>query len=458
MRNKFSLKTTIFLFLCLLLIIFFGIFYLKTQPHIPLLITLVFLAVAAKLKGFSWNEIEKGFTSGVSAGIKPILILGLIGMVIAIWMQSGTVPTLLHIGFTWVSPEWFTLSALFVTVLVSTFTGSSFTTIGTVGVALMGLASGLGIHPALAAGAIISGSCFGDKMSPLSDTTNFAPGVVGVDLFTHIRHLVWTTVPSFIVTIILFLVLREGGGSTVEWEKIAQAQAVLSQEFNITWVTLLSPLLVMVLAFRRFPTIPTLIVGIGSGVLIAHLTQSGVTIAGWVNVLQDGFKLESGNEIVDGIVNRGGLQSMMWSISLVFIALALGGLIQQLGMLGVLIEGLTSIIKRQGGVITATVVSSMGVNLLTGEQYLSILLPGQTFPPLYEKFSLHQKNLSRTLEDAGTLINPLIPWGVSGAFFATTLEVPVVDYLPYAFFLYFSPIFAILLGYLNIGIAKKAEQ
>ncbi|OEH92903.1 Na+/H+ antiporter NhaC [Bacillus solimangrovi] len=455
MEKQISFFQTIGLFAALLSIIFYGIFELGVHPHMPLLLSIVFLAVAARGFGFKWNEIEKGLVNGVTVGIKPLFILGLIGIVIGVWMQSGAVPTLLHLGFKWINPEWFTISALFVTVLVSTFTGSSFTTVGTVGVALMGIASGLGVNPGLAAGAIVSGALFGDKMSPLSDTTNFAPGIVGVDLFSHIRHMLWTTIPSFIVTIIFFLIMREGNVGTVEWENLKQAQIILSQHFNLTEVTLLSPLLVMILAFRRFPTIPTLIAGIGSGVILAHLTQANVTVQSWMNVMQKGFVLESGNEIVDGIVTRGGLQSMMGSISLIIIALALGGLIHHLGMLQTLIKGISKMIRRQGDVIASTVAASLGVNLLTGEQYLSILLPGQTFSDMYDKFSLDPKNLSRTLEDAGTLINPLIPWGVSGAFFSEALGVAVLDYLPYAVFLYASPIIAILLGYLNIGIAKK---
>lgn len=370
-------------------------------------------------------------------------------------MMSGTVPYLLEIGFTFISPQWFALSALFICIIVSTFTGSSFTTIGTVGVALMGIGVGLGINPALAAGAIICGACFGDKMSPLSDTTNFAPAVVKVDLFTHIRHLLWTTIPSLLITIVLFYFLGRSQGNFASFADIEAAQVALQSNFNLSILTLISPLLVIVFAVKRWPTIPVLVIGIASGILTAVFVQEQITLTQVFHVLQGGFSIDTGSDLVNRIVSRGGLQSKMWSISLIMIALSLGGLIQGLGLIQSLLEALTKWLNKRGHLIAATVFSSIAVNLATGEQYLSILLPGQTFLPFYEKIGLHPKNLSRTVEDAGTLINPLIPWGVSGAFFYTTLGVPVLEYAPYTFFLFLSPIFAIIFGYLNIGIAHS---
>ncbi|MGO4887167.1 Na+/H+ antiporter NhaC [Anaerobacillus sp. MEB173] len=454
MKKKPSLVTALIILLGILTIITYSIFILQTEPHIPLVICIVLLAIIAMvIYGHRWDDVEKGLISGIKIGLKPILILALVGMVIAVWMMSGTVPTLLHIGFTVISPEWFALSALFICILVSSFTGSSFTTIGTVGVALMGIGVGLGIHPGLAAGAIISGACFGDKMSPLSDTTNFAPGIVNVDLFSHIRHLLWTTIPSLIVTVILFSFLGRKNGETVALTDIEQAKLALTTNFELSWLTLLSPLLVFIFAINRRPTIPVLVIGIVSGIITALMIQTNITMIDWLTVLQRGFSIETGNDVVDGIVNRGGLQSMMWSISLIMIALGLGGVIQAIGIIDAFIDGLKHRLNHRGHLIASTAGTSIGVNVLTGEQYLSILLPGQNFKPFYEKMNLHPKNLSRTVEDAGTLVNPLIPWGVSGAFFYSTLGVPVIDYAPYAFFLLLSPLFTILFGYLGIGIA-----
>ncbi|WLD92068.1 Na+/H+ antiporter NhaC [Alkalihalobacillus sp. AL-G] len=446
-RLAFSLLT---LFL-IMGIILYSMLVLKTEPHIPLLASLVLISILARLFGFKWEVMEKGIIEGISVGIKPVLILMAIGMLIGTWMMSGTVPTLLFFGTSFVSPQWFTISALAVTIIVSSFTGSSFTTIGTVGVALIGLAVSLGIHPGLAAGAIICGACFGDKMSPLSDTTNFAPAVAGVQLFRHIQHLLWTTVPALLITFIIFIVIGSGSDTTESLASIKMIQDSLQDAFKISGWTLISPLIVIVLAVKRFPTLPALMVGLLTGLITILFVQDQSTISGILSMLQNGYEGNSGNSTVDDIVNRGGIQSMMWSISLVWIALALGGLVQSVGILKTLIDALENRLKGRGNTISATALSSIGVNVLTGEQYLSILLPGQAFKRHYEKEKIGLTNLSRTLEDAGTLVNPLIPWGVSGAFFASTLEINVIEYLPFVFFLYLSPAFTVLFGYLGIG-------
>ncbi|MED4591163.1 Na+/H+ antiporter NhaC family protein, partial [Priestia flexa] len=211
----------------------------------------------------------------------------------------------------------------------------------------------------------------------------------------------------------------------------------------------------LILSIKRFDVLPTLVIGIIIAVITGVLLQPTVTLGSMLGALQSGGQIDSGNEIVNAIVTKGGLDSMMFSVSLVIIALALGGLMRELGVVQALIEGLAKQVRRSGDVVFSTVLSSIGVNVITGEQYLSILLPGQTFKPLYVKWNLQEKNLSRTLEDGGTVINPLIPWGVSGAFISQTLGVPVVDYLPFAFFCLLCPIFAVILGYTGLGIAKQ---
>ncbi len=431
--------------------ILYSMLVLKTEPHIPLLISLVLISLLALLFGFKWEVMEKGIVQGITIGIKPVLILMVIGMLIGTWMMSGTVPTLLYFGTSFISAEWFTISALAVTIIVSTFTGSSFTTIGTVGVALMGLSASLGIHPGLAAGAIICGACFGDKMSPLSDTTNFAPAVAGVQLFRHIQHLMWTTIPALLLTFIIFIVIGSGSGVSGSLSTIETVQDSLQEFFKISGWTLISPLIVIILAVKRVPTLPALMIGVITGIATVLIVQGQSSIAEILSMLQNGFEGNSDDKIVNEIVNRGGIQSMMWSISLIWIALALGGLVQSVGILKTLMDTLENRIKGMGNTIATTALSSIGVNVLTGEQYLSILIPGQTFKAKFEKEKLGLPNLSRTLEDAGTLVNPLIPWGVSGAFFASTLEISVLSYLPYVFFLYLSPIFTILFGYIGIG-------
>ncbi|MBM7841192.1 NhaC family Na+:H+ antiporter [Alkalihalobacillus xiaoxiensis] len=453
MEKKPGFIFTAIIFAVMMTLIIISMFVLQVAPHIPLLVCIVIVSLAGLLLKIKWKELEESMVKGIGLGTKAILILSLVGIVIAVWMMSGTVPTLLFYGLHLISPAWFAVSALLICMIVSSFTGSSFTTVGSIGVAMMGIGIALGVNPAIAAGAVVCGACFGDKMSPLSDTTNLASGIVGVDLFTHIRHLMWTTVPSFILTALIFIWIGRSQVSESS-NDIPAMMTALTESFSISWLTLLSPLLVVVLAVRRYPTIPVLIAGIGSGLLTVAILQGNISMGDWFTVIQDGFVIDTGNLIVNDIVNGGGLQSMMWSVSLVIIALALGGAIQRVGFIDTILQGLSAMLSSRGNLIAATAASSIGVNAVTGEQYLSILLPAKTYEKHYDSLNVPRKNLSRTLEDAGTLINPLIPWGVSGAFFASALGVSVIEYAPFAFFLFISPVLTVLFGYLGIGVGK----
>ncbi|WP_054955117.1 Na+/H+ antiporter NhaC [Paenibacillus dakarensis] len=439
MDRQLSFSKSIFLIIFIIGLLFVSIFLLKAEPHLPLLAAVVGTAALLWMFGITWKTIESAIIKGIQTAIMPMLILSLIGILIAVWMMSGTVPTILYYGMDYIEPRYFAVSALYVTIIVSMFTGSSFTTVSTVGVALMGIAVTTGISPTLAAGAIISGACFGDKMSPLSDTTNFAPAVAGTSLFTHIRHMMYTTIPALLVTTIFFIFAPKS--SSIDLSSIHEIKLALREGFNIHWLTLLSPLAVIVCSIKRIPILPTLVTGIVTGLLITALVQHGTTVDVWFNVMQNGYETTISNETVALIVNRGGLQSMMWSISLILIALSLGGLLQYCGVIEVFFRKLIQPLKHSSSIVLMTGASSMAVNGMTGEQYLSILLPGQMFKEEYARRNIPAKTLSRTLEDCGTLINPLIPWGVSGAFFAVTLGVPVLEFAPYALFLWLSPLF-----------------
>lgn len=444
MDRQLSFTKSIILIVFIMALLYVSIFLLKTEPHIPLLATTIGTATLLRIFGFSWKKIESAIIQGIQTAIMPVLILSLIGILIAVWMMSGTVPTILYYGMDYIKPEFFAVSALYVTIVVSMFTGSSFTTVSTVGVALMGIALTTGISPTLAAGAIICGACFGDKMSPLSDTTNFAPAVTGVSLYTHIRNMMYTTVPALVVTTIVFMFVP--GTSAVDLTSIEEIKLALLDGFNIHWLTLLSPFAVIACSFKRIPILPTLVIGIVTGLLVTALIQQQTAIDMWFSAMQSGYKSTIANETVASIVNRGGLQSMMGSISLILIALSLGGLLQHCGVIEVFFRKLVQPLKRSSSIVLMTGASSIAVNGLTGEQYLSILLPGQMFKDEYTRRNIPAKTLSRTLEDCGTLVNPLIPWGVSGAFFAATLGVPVVEYIPYAIFLWLSPLFTFALA------------
>lgn len=441
--------TAAMVFLSMIAIIFISLFYLKTEPHLPLMLCIVLLSGVAFIYKFSWKEIEAGLVKGIQNGVQPIIILALIGIMIGAWMFSGTIPTVMIYALNLIDPGSLLILTLICCTIISSLVGSSFTTVSTVGVALMGVAIAAGVPVEWAAGAVICGACFGDKMSPMSDTTNFSSGVASVNIFTHIQHMSKTTIPAFLITAFLFWYM--GTTLTINAATLANIEeimTVMQQHVQISAWTLLSPLLVIVLAMTRIPVIPALAAGIGTAGAIGLLIQDQATFAQFLNVLQNGTSFSIEHEVVRNMLNRGGLQSMMWSISLIMIAFALGGLMDTLQLIQTLLNGLIQRIKVKGQLILAAVCSSIGVNLVTGEQYLSIFIPGQAFKSAFEKLNIEKKYLSRSLEDGGTLVNPLIPWGVSGAFFAQTLGVDVIQYIPFAFFLYLSPLFSILYGFL----------
>ncbi|UGB31584.1 Na+/H+ antiporter NhaC [Metabacillus sp. B2-18] len=447
--KNFTFQQSLLILLLVLATIFASLFVLKTEPHIALLICLVLISIIGLLNKFKWKALETGIVQGIQNGIQPIIILALIGVLIGAWMSSGTIPTVMVYALTVINPEYLLMTSLFSCMVISSLVGSSFTTVSTIGVALMGAGMAAGLPIEWVAGAIISGACFGDKMSPMSDTTNFASGVSSVDLFTHIKHMTFTTLPSILIAALIFFIL--GRITPIDFTSIDDMKnmiSIIESQVNISFITLFSPLIVIILAIKRVAVIPSLVIGIITAGITAIVFQ-GLMLNEFLTVLQNGTSYSIENEQVSNMLNRGGLQSMMWSISLILIAFAFGGLLNTLSIIPTLLNGLIERIQSKGQLILSTAASSFGVNLLTGEQYLSILIPGQTFKGLYDKIKLDRKYLSRTLEDAGTLLNPLIPWGVSGAFFAQTLGVPVLAFLPFAFFLYLSPIFTVIYGFLS---------
>ncbi|MFV2050116.1 Na+/H+ antiporter NhaC [Metabacillus litoralis] len=447
--KTFTFQQSLLVLLLVLATIFASLFVLKTEPHIALLVCLVLISIIGLLHKFKWKELETGIVQGIQNGIQPIIILALIGVLIGAWMSSGTIPTVMVYALTVINPEYLLMTSLFSCMVISSLVGSSFTTVSTIGVALMGAGMAAGLPIEWVAGAIISGACFGDKMSPMSDTTNFASGVSSVDLFTHIRHMTFTTLPSILIAAVIFFIL--GRITLIDFTSIDDMKnmiSIIESQVNISIITLFSPLIVIILAIKRVAVIPSLVIGIITAGITAIVFQ-GLMLNEFLTVLQNGTSYSIENEQVSNMLNRGGLQSMMWSISLILIAFAFGGLLNALHIIPTLLNGLIDRIQSKGQLILSTAASSFGVNLLTGEQYLSILIPGQSFKGLYDKIKLDRKYLSRTLEDAGTLLNPLIPWGVSGAFFAQTLGVPVLAFLPFAFFLYLSPILTVIYGFFS---------
>jgi len=432
------------------------ILHYELAPQMPIVLSTIIVSLYALWLGFKWNDLEKAMVQGILSGLPSIIILCLIGMLIGIWVLNGTVPTLTFYSLQVLSPAFFLVSATIICCITSVFTGSSWSTLGTVGVALMATAYGMDIPLAMAAGAIVSGAFFGDKMSPLSDTTNLAPAIAGVNIFDHIRHMMWTTIPSMLITLGIFTFLGfnlQSGADTSD--QIGILLSTLQSKFAISFWTLLSPLLILTLAVRRAKAIPTLVLGLVVGIITCYFTVPGISFGKIMSVAHFGFTAETGVAEVDKLLSRGGLSSMMFAVSLIMTALAFGGIIQRIGMLDAILHGFKNFLTNRGNVIFTTVTSCLGINILVGEQYLSIVLPGKILAPAYKRVNLHPVNLSRTLEDAGTLGNAIIPWGVSGAFIMSTLGIGM-EYVAYSFLCFINPIVAITFGY--TGISLKSGQ
>jgi NhaC family Na+:H+ antiporter len=465
-----------------------GVLVLGVDAHIPIVVsTVVVCCVGLIVLKKPWAEIEEGCLNSIVVGLKAMVILMIIGMIIGIWIQSGIVPTLIYFGLSILSPSIFLLATLLICSIVSLATGSSWTTSGTVGVALMGIGYGLGIPAPLSAGIVISGAYFGDKMSPLSDTTNLAPAVAGSDIFDHIRAMIWSTGPTYIIVILITIALgmRYGGG-TLETEKISAIQTMLKTEFPITPIGFIPPLVVIFLAARKVPAI----LGLFSGVILAIIMSvfQGNGLGDIINALHYGYKAQLSAEIagaegdallallsqhnlsmapematevgniLNDLLTRGGLDSMMWTISLIICALFFGGAMEACGFLETIVGAMMSRIKTVGGTIGAVIVSCFISNLFLGDQYLSLIVPGRMFKKTFEEKGLAPRMLSRALEDCGTLTSALVPWNTCGAFQSGALGVSTLVYAPYAFLNYLNPIVSIVMSYMKIGIYWRTKS
>lgn len=421
------------------------------------------------MHGHAWKDIEKGIVHGISLALGAILILLTVGALIGSWILSGTVPTMIYYGLMLLSPSIFLPSACLLCCFVSLATGSSWTTAGTVGVALIGIALAQGINPGLAAGAVVSGAYFGDKMSPLSDTTNLAPAVAGTELFTHIRHMVWTTTPSLVLAVILYVVM---GLTITPPQDTAQVKAImdaLAGTFVVGPHLLIPVAIVLALVVGKMPAFPALLIGSLVGCLFAVVFQPQVVttyaaspgLPAWAALVKgawmslfDGFKLESPNAALNDLLSRGGMANMLNTVWLILMAMTFGAVMEATGMLQQIAAGILSMVRGTGSLITATLVTTFGMNIVASDQYMAIVLPGRMFRAEYARRGLHPKNLSRALEDAGTLTSPLVPWNTCGAFMATTLGVATFAYAPYAFFNLINPVISAIYGFTGFSIEK----
>jgi Na+:H+ antiporter, NhaC family len=435
----------------------YGMIKLELVPHIPVLMGIGALIVYGLIKKIKMADLENSMIDGAKAGLGAVMIFFFIGMLVSSWIAAGTIPTLIYLAFEMVSGKWFYAIVFVVTSIVGLSIGSSLTTSAVIGVAFIAVSETLGLSSAITAGAVVSGAFLGDKMSPLSDTTVLASSTVKVDLFDHIKNMAWTTIPAFLISLILFAGMSPELGSA-DFTKLEGLQKALVGMNLVHWYSL-SPLMVLaVLAVKKVSSILTLGAGTLSAMAISLFVVEKEQWGTLPGILYTGYQSQSGNEQLDSLLSRGGIESMLFSVSLVLLALSMGGLLFKLGVLPALLQGLVGSLKKVPVLIGSAALSAVGINFLIGEQYLSILLTGNTFAGHFEKAGLHPKNLSRVLEDAGTVINPLVPWSVCGVFLSGVLGVNTIEYVPFAFFCLLSPILTLTAGFTGITVTRIGRK
>lgn len=432
-----------------------GLVFLKSDPHVLMIADIMIVTFAALMLGYKWDEILESMVDGVNKAIGTLFFFFLIGMTIGAWVLSGTVPALISYGFNILTPKLFLPAGLIICSITSLATGSSWSTAGTVGIALMGVGQGLGVPAPLTAGMIVSGSYFGDKMSPLSDTTNLAPTIAGTNIYEHIKAMLYTTIPAYLIALVVYTFMGlKYAGAAMDMERIITIQDSISGMFNLNLIVFLPLIVVLVTSYAKVAPIPGMMAGIVSSIPIAIFLQ-GNSLSDVISVLNYGFESKSGLELVDKLLTRGGIQSMMWTFSMAVIALALGGVLSNTGILNAIVTKLVKLIKNPKYLPAATIITTFLVNLSMAEQYVSIVLTGELFREPYEKAGLEPRMLSRCLEEGGTLIAPLIPWNTCGAVMFAALGVSASEYAPYAFLNWINPLLGIVLPILGFSLLKK---
>jgi NhaC family Na+:H+ antiporter len=451
---------------------FYGDNSLSGANQMALLFSAGIAAIIAMIGGQKWDKLFDGVISSIGSALPALVILLMIGALAGTWLISGVVPAMIYYGLEILNPTIFLFATCIICSIVSLATGSSWTTVATVGVALMGIGRILGFSDGMIAGAIISGAYFGDKMSPLSDTTNLAPAMAGTDLFTHIKHMMWTTFPSITIAALLFLVLGFTAGSGADVAGIESLQKAIESKFNISLWLFLVPLAVIALILKKVPAAPALLIGalIGGVAAVAFQPQIIETIAiedaGYgraaymsvIDAMTTDVALVSGDEVADELLTSGGMKGMLGTIWLIICAMVFGGIMEASGMLERIAQTILRLAKSTGSLIASTAGTCLVFNVTASDQYLAIVVPGRMFASEYEKRGLAGENLSRTLEDSGTVTSALVPWNTCGAYHAGVLGVATGAYLPFAFFNLISPIMTIFYGYMGWKITKLIKK
>ncbi|KAB2336104.1 Na+/H+ antiporter NhaC [Cytobacillus depressus] len=458
MKKEMTFKLAIIPLVVMIIAMAVTVIKLDEGPHIPLIIGTSVAAIVAWYAGFKWQDIEEMMYKGIRLALPAVVIIMLVGLTIGAWIGGGIVATMIYYGLKIITPSLFLVAVCVICCIVSLAIGSSWSTMGTIGVAGMGIGLSMGIPAPMIAGAIISGAYFGDKMSPLSDTTNLAAGLTDTDLFVHIKHMLYTTIPGITIALVAYAILgRKFANGAMDVHNIEQIIKVLEDSFVITPFLLIIPVLVIVLVAKKVPAIPALVIGILLGFLAQIFVQGG-NVADAVVALQSGFVIETGNEMVDNLFNRGGLDSMMYTVSMTIVAMTFGGILENTGMLEAIVKQILKLAKTAKGLVASTVVSCFATNATCSEQYISIVIPSRMFAKSYREKGLHSKNLSRALEDGGTLTSVFVPWNTCGVFILATLGVHTFEYAPYAILNFVVPILSIIFAFTGFSIVKLTDK
>ena len=438
------------------------------EAHVSLIFAGAFAAIIAMLNGWKWSYMEQGILAAINRTMQAILILAVVGLMLGSWMAGGVVPSMMYYGIKVIAPSVFLFTACLLCCIVSLATGSSWSTAGSMGVALIGVGTALGFPTYMTAGAVVSGAYFGDKMSPLSDTTNLAPAVAGATLFDHIKHMIWTTGPSLVIALVVYLVLgfTNSSSGAADLSTIDEILGFITDNYNVSLLCLIAPLFVIVAVALKLPALPALIGGVVLG--LPFFPMQGNSLKSIPSILNYGVGVDIPEDASDVIAELGslltadGMQGMMWTISLILCAMVFGGIVDCTGIMGSIAGALLKLARgTRGGLVLVTIISCIIVNALCSDQYLAIILPGRMYKEAFEDLRLAPKNLSRCLEDSGTITSNFIPWNTCGATMSKFLQCPQWGkggYAPFAILNWLNPLVSIFYGFTGISMVKMTDE
>lgn len=444
--------------LLFLIIVCLGLIVFKVDTVITALSGFLVVVIMSRFLGYKFVDLEKMMLYNIWRTMPAMLILVSVGAVVGAWISAGTIPALVYYGLKCITPTLFLPVGLILCSIMSMAIGTSWGTVSTLGIVLMGIGASLGVNPAMTAGMVVSGALFGDKMSPISDSTNLAPIGAGTDLWSHIHAMTKTTAPTYIITLGCFILMGHKVSDTaVDSATIDSIMHDLSSNFNLGIITLIPILITVVLSVKKFHPLVAMYSGIISGALVAIFVQ-GESVGSVFTYLNFGFSIEGVNDLIAPILNRGGLQSMMWTFSLAMVLISLAGILQGVGYLNAIVEVITSKIHKAAPMLVAAIITAMFITMVTGDSYSAILLTGTLFGAAFDRVKLDRSILSRCTEEGGTLFVAIVPWATSGAYFTSLLGVPTTEYLPFAILCWLNPLVSILFAFMGKALIFRDDD